>query len=143
MRVFFIILFLLPITLNAQPKLSGTWKGIITQNEGGWRSNYDFELVIDQDGKTFSGRSIVRIDDIYAVMEMQGEISNDAFVRFQESRIMESKSVEGIEWCIKRGQLLLKQEEDGWKLEGFWQGSTSFSTCIPGKIFLKKVKPRA
>ena len=76
-------------------------------------------------------------------MELKGEITNGKHVRFQEIRILDFKTAEGIEWCVKRGQLLLIMDEDGWRLEGFWQGTTSFSNCIPGKILLKKTKARA
>lgn len=137
----FLCLLLLP--LSAQTNLSGTWKGIITQDEGGYRSTYDFELVIKQDGNKISGKSYVRIDDIFAVMELEGEFSGGVIFRFQETAIIDSKKFEGLEWCVKRGQLLFKQDKEGLKLEGFWQGVTEFSTCIPGKIFLKKANPRA
>jgi len=132
-----------PLLLAGQTNLSGTWKGIITQDEGGYRSTYDFELVIKQDGNKITGRSFVRIDDIFATMELEGEFSAGVIFRFQETAIVDSKKFEGLEWCVKRGQLLFKQDKEGWKLEGFWQGVTEFSTCIPGKIFLKKANPRA
>ena len=137
------LLLFLPFLLGAQTNISGTWKGIITQDEGGYRSNYDMELVLKQEGDKITGRSTVRVDDIFAVMELEGEITSGGYLRFQESQIVDSKKAESLEWCIKRGQLLLKFEKDEWKLEGFWQGATSFSTCIPGKIFLKKSKVRA
>ena len=137
------LILCLPILLTAQNNVSGTWKGIITQDEGGYRSTYDMELVLKQDGNKVTGRSTVRVDDIFAVMVLEGEITGGGYFRFQESQIVDSKRAENLEWCIKRGQLLLKAEKDEWKLEGFWQGSTSFSQCIPGKIFLKKTVPRA
>lgn len=145
MKPFFsLLLFLLPFLALAQtPNISGTWKGIITQDEGGYRSTYDLELVLKQEGNKVTGRSYVRVDDIFAVMELEGEFSGGVFFRFQESQIVDAKKFEGLEWCIKRGQLLLKQEKDTWKLEGFWQGNTNVSTCIPGKIYLKKATPRA
>ncbi|MFZ2900759.1 MAG: hypothetical protein WA004_19150 [Saprospiraceae bacterium] len=132
-----------PLLLAGQINLSGTWKGIITQDEGGYRSTYDFELVIKQDGNKITGRSFVKIDDIFATMELEGEFSGGVIFRFQETAIVDSKKFDGLEWCVKRGQLLFKQDKEGWKLEGFWQGVTEFTTCIPGKIFLKKANPRA
>jgi len=137
------ILIFLPLLLAAQTNISGTWKGIITQNEGGYRSTYDMELVLKQDGNRVTGQSIVRVDDIYASMNLEGEITAGGYFRFLETAIVESKKVENLEWCIKQGQLLIKFEKDEWKLEGFWQGATSFGPCIPGKIFLKKMVPRA
>lgn len=137
------LVFFFPLLLSGQINLSGTWKGIITQDEGGYRSTYDFELIIKQDGNKITGRSFVKIDDIYASMELEGEFSGGVIFRFQETAIVDSKKFDGLEWCVKRGQLLFKQDKEGWKLEGFWQGVTEFSTCIPGKIFLKKANPRA
>jgi len=144
MKTSYLFLFLfLPFFMAGQTNISGTWKGIITQNEGGYRSNYDMELVLKQDGNKVTGRSTVRVDDIYAIMDLEGEIISDGYFRFQERQIIEAKTAESLEWCIKRGQLLLKFEEDEVKLEGFWQGMTSFSACIPGKIFLKRSVSRA
>ena len=144
MKTYFLALFaFLPILLGAQTNISGTWKGIITQDEGGFRDTYDMELFLKQEGTRITGRSTVRVDDIFAVMELEGEITEGGYFRFMEIQIVESKKIETIEWCIKRGQLLVKHEKDEWKLEGLWQGTTSFSSCIPGKIFLKKMVPRA
>lgn len=144
MKSFLNLLFCcLPLLLGAQNNITGTWKGIITQDEGGYRTNYDMELVLKQEGDKITGRSTVRVDDIFAVMDLEGEMVSGGYFRFQEKAIVDFKKVEGLEWCIKRGQLLLKFEKDEVKLEGFWQGTTSFSTCIPGKIFVKKMSPRA
>lgn len=140
---FLFLLFSLPVLLGAQTNISGTWKGIITQDEGGYRSTYDMELILKQEGDRVTGRSIVRVDDIYAEMDLEGEITSGGYFRFQETQIVESKKAENIEWCIKRGQLLVRYDKDEVKLEGFWQGITSFSTCIPGKIFLKRSTIRA
>ncbi len=137
------LLLFLPILLAGQINLSGTWKGIITQDGGGYRSTYDFEMIIKQDGNKITGRSLVKVDDIHATMELEGEFSGGVIFRFQETAIIDSKKFEGLEWCVKRGQLLFKQNKEGWKLEGFWQGVTEFNACIPGKISLKKVNPRA
>jgi len=123
--------------------LSGLWKGTITQNEGGYRSTYDLELYIFQDGKEISGRSYVMVDNIYAEMVIEGDVKANLYLKIRDTHILDHQEREGMEWCIKDYQLLLKREGELLRLEGLWQGSTSFSTCVPGKINLKKVSPRA
>lgn len=142
-RLLLALIAFLPLLLGAQADISGTWKGIITQNEGGFRANYDFEMVIKQEGKKITGRSYVRLDNIFCTMELEGEMGRKGYFRFKETRMVDSKKIEGLEWCIKRGQLLLNTDDEVWKLEGFWQGDTEYSSCIPGKVFLKKSVPRA
>ncbi|MEO1628416.1 MAG: hypothetical protein AAFV25_24935, partial [Bacteroidota bacterium] len=58
-------------------------------------------------------------------------------------RMIDYKVRDGMEWCDKRYQLVLKREEDDWVIEGYWQGDTNFSACVPGRIFLRKTSPRA
>jgi hypothetical protein len=137
-------LLMLSLCLFGQENVSGKWSGTITQNEGGYRSSYEFEMFIQQDGNKISGRTFVYVDDIHAEMKFSGEIHSGIYVRFQESEMVDFKKFEGMEWCIKKGQLILKKSGGGpWELEGFWQGNTTFSNCIPGKVHLTQVTPRA
>ena len=129
--------------LLAQSNISGQWFGTITQNEGGFRSKYDFELYLFQEGNKIKGRSYVYVDNIYAVMELIGELQGGQYLKFKEIKMVDFSEMEGMEWCIKQAQLFLKLEHKTMRLEGNWQGDTSFGTCIPGKIFLKKTIPRA
>ena len=141
--VLIIVLSLCTFTAFGQVNWSGSWVGTITQDEGGYRSKYDFEIFLQQDGSTVRGRSFVYVDNIYAEMELVGEIHSGLYLRFKEQEIIDYKKFEGMEWCVKKGQLLLKKGKNGWLLEGFWQGNTTFSDCIPGKVYLEKKVPRA
>ncbi|MEL6717547.1 MAG: hypothetical protein AAFP82_02440 [Bacteroidota bacterium] len=127
----------------AQGNFNGLWKGTITQNDGGYKSNYDFELYLHQDGKTVYGRSYVFDGELYAEMELKGEVYNDNYLRFQETKIVDHTIGENMEWCIKRGQLLLSYKKNDAYISGLWKGKTSFSDCIPGRIELKKEILRA
>ena len=138
--LFFFFLFP-PVFFFAQPDVSGNWVGIITQKEGGYRSKYKFELFLFQNGDEISGRSYVYVDDIYAEMILKGKIEED-LLTFYETKIIEFKEFEGMEWCIKNGKLRLLKSGNNWKLEGLWEGVTSFGACIPGKVFLQKIVPR-
>ncbi|MEN0051244.1 MAG: hypothetical protein AAF806_29535, partial [Bacteroidota bacterium] len=128
---------------TAQGDFNGLWKGIITQNDGGYKSNYDFELYLHQDGNTVYGRSYVFDGDIYAEMELKGEIYNNNYLRFQEIKIVDHTIGKDMEWCIKRGQLLLSYKDNHAYISGLWKGKTSFSDCVPGRIELKKEIMRA
>lgn len=144
MKYFFFFLFiLLSFSSLGQDDLSGLWKGRITQNEGGYAPNYTFEIFIKQDGDKISGRSYVFVDEIYASFDISGSIHSSIYLELKDSEILENKVNEGMEWCLKKYQLVFKKKEGKFHLEGFWQGKTSFSTCIPGKVFLEKQVPRA
>lgn len=123
--------------------LTGSWVGTITQDEGGYRSVYEFEMYLKQEGDEIIGRSYVYVDNIYAEMELKGELHSGFFFRFQETKMLDYEKFEGMEWCIKKGQLLIKLDKDQWIMDGYWQGNTSFSDCIPGKVKLRRIKPRA
>lgn len=137
-----LLLCFLFLGLEAQD-LNGYWKGTITQNEGGYRSEYVLELWIYQKEDSIIGKSYVFVDNIYAEMEISGSIHSDVYLQIKDDKIISHEELEGMEWCIKSYQLLLKQTGGVMRLEGHWQGITSFSSCIPGKIYLKKSIPRA
>ena len=125
--------------------LLGTWRGVITQDAGGYASEYKFELfLVQEDNKSFSGRSYVSLEDIHATMEVQGELIGNQTFTFKEIKIIDELSKEGMEWCYKNGFLILSQEDNIIKLEGPWSGKTKDgSSCIAGEILLKRVSPRA
>ena len=144
MRGFSLVLFLFVCTFClAQEDVSGSWTGKITQNDGGYRKNYKFELYLIQNGSQLSGRSYVYFDDIYAEMSLKGYINAANELWFSELEIVDFRELRGMEWCIKNGKLQLKKIGNHWKLEGFWKGNTSFGECIPGEVFLERVVPRA
>lgn len=124
--------------------VSGEWRGKITQNEGGYRSEYIFELYLVQTGNKVRGRSYVYVDDLYAIMDLKGEIKGGSMLYIEETRIVDFLEIEDGEWCIKESQLLIKYKDGKLHLNGYWQGkSLKEGPCIPGKISLSKKKPRA
>ena len=142
----FIITFLIIFYFNsclAQEELNGYWKGKITQEDGGYIPEYTFELFIIQKGDSLSGRSYVYVDSIYAEMNVKGKVHSGIFLELKDEIILDHEELQGMEWCIKKYQLMLKKKDNTFHLEGHWQGETSFSSCIPGKIFLQKKVPRA
>ncbi len=134
------------VTTNAfsQEKWEGAWEGTLTQDEGGLWSTYFMELYLKKvDGKVV-GRSDVRVDNIYIVMDIDGESFNEMFITLKDDQIIKDKKskIVAFDWCFKKYQLILKK--DGDVLEGFWEGVTKNGvTCVPGKIFLRRKTPRA
>jgi hypothetical protein len=144
----FFLFSLLALLINPVPqqensKLAGQWVGYITQDEGGYRTKYDFELYLYQQGRNIEGRSYVYVDNIFAEMTLTGRLKASVYVEFKESEIVDSRQFDGMEWCLKNAQLVLRRKGQEWIMEGYWQGLTSFSDCIPGKVYLTKVIPRA
>lgn len=123
--------------------LTGLWIGTITQDEGGYRPEYTFEIYLNQDGEAVTGRSYVFVDKIYAVMNLRGSLHSKLYLNLKDEKILDHKVDNGMEWCMKKYQLVLKNKDGVFHLEGFWQGDTTFSTCIPGKVRLTKTEPRA
>ncbi len=137
-----------PAALYAQEKtslqnISGHWKGIITQEEGGYRTEYKFELFIRIKDNKIVGRSYVFVEDLNAEMEITGAIRNNSEIYLRDIKIIGHREHPGMEWCLRQLFLSYQVENEKITLEGRWQGKTSFSTCTPGKVKLTKVDPRA
>lgn len=135
-----LLLLMLPALLPAQFDFTGTWEGVLTQDEGGYASEYVFKLYLKQDGLKVSGRSFVKVGEIYAEMELKGRLIGDKVVHLEETEVLKHWKYDGMEWCYKKLDLFIVADE---KLEGPWTGHTGQSACIPGKILLRRTSPRA
>lgn len=114
--------------------LSGFWTGVITQDEGGYRSEYHFELRLWQEGDVIRGESRVAFDNSHATMTLEGKVMGKRVVYIKDTSIIESRIDADFHWCIKSLQLVYKKRGSTRRLEGRWQGNTAFATCIPGNI---------
>lgn len=123
--------------------ISGHWKGKITQDDGGYRPEYILEMWLVQKGDSITGKSFVFVDNIYAEMNISGSLAGGFYLRLKDEHIVSHEVLQGMEWCFKTYQLLVKNKENNLTIEGTWDGKTSFSKCIPGKIYLKRIIPRA
>ncbi len=145
MKKLLLIFFLLPNinSLTVAQKISGTWEGIITQEEGGILGEYTFKIFIkvDEDGNV-KGTAYVKADaiDIYAIMGFNGKF-NGEYIDIREDEILREKRVDDIFWCLKDYRLQLLSAGT-LRLEGEWSGYTNTGACIPGRIYLKKSAPR-
>lgn len=141
--LYFIVSFLYSFALTAQGgSFSGFWTGYLTQEEGGYRPKYRFELTIDQTGSTFKGISFYSVDKLFAEMKVEGNISENT-LQFKETGLARHTQAKDISWCLKWGELKRSQRGRNWVLEGSWQGKSDTGPCIPGKIYLVKRGPRA
>ncbi len=142
-HILFVVMLFVSGEIVAQNNLSGTWEGTIEQTKGDLHSEFDLTMKIVQSGNEIIGRSTIQIDGMFVEMEIRGSVHSGVFTQIDDTRIIDSKEKDGIEWCDKSYQLVYKLKDKQKVLEGHWQGKTSFSTCTPGKIYLKKQVIRA
>ncbi len=148
MRLLYFILgftfFLSP--LAAQPEvLNGTWRGTLTQDDGGFAPSFDFGLVLEAKKGFIDGYSFVSVDDIGGEMDLIA-YWNDATqsIDVREEKIRKSVKPTSLEWCYKKMRLRLTYTGNGkFMLEGPWEGVSAAGVCIPGYVRLYKSVPRA
>ncbi|MCB0643845.1 MAG: hypothetical protein KDC44_19490, partial [Phaeodactylibacter sp.] len=75
--------------LGQSMDLSGHWKGTITQNPGGFKTIYDFEVVLKQEGEKITGVSYVLVDTIFAKMSLSGALDSEEYFNFEELEIID------------------------------------------------------
>ena len=126
----------------AQP-IAGKWYGKITQIEGGYSENYDFELNLTQ-GRKISGESYAYIPKTLSVkIGIRGFIDRDT-IRLSESLydIRERRVPPNWEACIKNLNLKYYKQGNDEFLKGVWNGISmeDGSDCLPGEIILSRSK---
>lgn len=139
---FFLLLIFFTESTAAQDQFLGNWVGVITQDEGGYRTTYDFELYLKTEDKLITGRSYVYVDEIYAEMALTGFALGEDMLHFTESRVVRSRKLPELEWCLKGAALKLQRKGSGWELRGRWEGTSNGGNCIPGEIIVRKVVPK-
>lgn len=96
--------------------VTGEWTGFLVQPD----RIFSFEVSLSQQGSSIVGTSTIRrIDGYYAIMNLQGSVSDD-IVHIEETEIIESTSSSGWRWCLKIMDLSLKEEYSALVLEGEW-----------------------
>ncbi len=134
------ICFLACLSAQNNP-FDGYWTGYLTQETGGFRPKYYFELKLEQKGNRVTGTSYSSVEDIYAEMTVSAMINGDELV-LKEDKILRYTRLEDMAWCFKRCVLKLNKKGGTWRLEGSWSGNSPFGPCIPGKVFLVKTVPK-
>ncbi len=131
------------LAVETYPSLEGKWQGTLTQEEGGYQKNYHFTLEIHQNGRLINGRSQVSINQLFAEMKIKGQLIKPGVFEFSEIQILNMAKEAGMDWCYKHGFMRLERIGDHWRLAGEWSGFSEFGACVPGKIFLRKQRPKA
>ncbi|MCB0635142.1 MAG: hypothetical protein KDC54_00915 [Lewinella sp.] len=135
-------LVVLPDLVGQPATLNGQWAGQLTQDEGGYRSVYDFEVyLIKVAGNTYQGRTYVWTDGVYGEMSFTGQLYGDV-LHLQETEVVYSRKPTDLSWCLKALQLRLVKRRNDWYLEGPWQGISGYGPCVPGHIVLKRIVPQ-
>lgn len=131
------------ITMNAQaPPLGGQWLGTLTQEQGGYRESYSFEIYLTEKGDVYAGRTYVYAPNVLGVLSFSGQ-KRGAVLYLKEKELLISRKPSDLSWCFKTMQLRLVQRSGEWFLEGPWQGTSDYGVCIPGWLSLKRIPPQA
>ena len=124
--------------------ITGYWSGELTQADGGFTPSYIFSMHIKVDGDIVTGQAVVSTTDtLTATMEFTGTIHKGGYLSIQETNLVEGSKMTTYEWCLKQYSLYFRTKEDDHFLVGFWTGVSETSTCVPGKIKLKRRPDRA
>ncbi len=123
--------------------LSGEWEGHITQEDFSGITEYEIYLKLNLKGEIIEGKSFVFDGDTYAEFKIQGDIKSGLFLTFIDIEKIQFVDIPGAEWCFKKYQLVVQRKAQSIELNGTWRGHTTFSDCVPGKIYLKRCVKRA
>lgn len=124
-------------------ELKGDWVGYLTQEHMTQSlSFYEFGLKVEDLGKgNYKGKSYIATegDNWSAIgeMEFQAQWSNNLWI-YKETKIIQQKLPQNIEWCIKNCNFQLKIKQDSLILEGRWKGKANSNDCNPGYIRISK-----
>jgi hypothetical protein len=141
MKIAFLLLILLiSLTVSAQ-NISGKWFGKLSQDPGGYRNLYDFELdLIVDSGITGSSYAYIPYT-IEARIGLTGYIDGDS-IRLRESKYSIEDEMIPAGWvmCIKNLHLNYFKLDDKEFLRGRWSGVDKEEgySCIPGLIILAR-----
>lgn len=137
---FFVLIFITKNGILAQKSFHGNWEGEITTEKNGQTINsFEINLQINQEGDSVKVRSWIMYQELKAVFWSEGYIKKKTLY-LNDLRLIEADALPLGEWCHKRILLKYSNQRDFELIEGTWQGNTSFSTCSPGKIKLRKIK---
>ena len=119
----------------SQDSIDGFWSGVLTQNSGGYASEYEFSLTLDQYENFVSGVARVSVNDIQSEINLTGTRLPNGSWRLEEDRINFSRQPKHLEWCLKTYEIRMSTSTSGKvMLIGPWWGFSKSASCIPGRI---------
>ena len=129
------------VSVNAQrgQDLSGSWSGILLQNEGGFADQFELYFDVEQIGLSMQGKAYVRLGELMAEMKISGYQTPAGSWRLTETKILRNnKAGLQVSWCMKQYDLRVDYRDGELVLTGPWWGSSEYGACVPGSITLKR-----
>lgn len=142
MKCFLFILFSMLSQGVLSQNISGKWLGKITQGPGGYSQLYDLEFNLSQK-KNIWGNSYAWMGNTVRIrIGFSGKMEGDT-VKLYESLDWIREDIVPWDWvaCIKKYELVYRQESGYEYLEGTWDGISKDDPneiCIPGRVILSR-----
>ncbi len=138
----FLVLFVLsPAIGRAQisEDISGTWSGLLLQNEGGFADQFELYFDVEQIGLSLKGTAYVKLGELQAEMKLRGYQTANGNWRLSETEVIrDNKAGLEVSWCIKEYDLRVDYRQGELVLTGPWWGNSQYGPCVPGSITLKR-----
>ena len=143
MRYLLFLLLMLSCTAWASAQvsedLSGTWSGLLLQNEGGFADKFELYFDLEQIGLAVKGTAFVKLGELQAEMKLSGYRTPAGSWRITETKILRNnKAGLAISWCMKEYDLRIDYRKGELVLTGPWWGNSEYGPCIPGSITLRR-----
>ena len=133
----------LPSSAQELSSVEGQWIGTLTQEQGGYRDQYAFEVYFQTDSNgQLVGKTYVWSPGVLGVFSFSGQ-KRGQVLYLSEKELHYSRKPEDLSWCFKTMQLRVVRRGSDYYLEGPWQGTSDYGICIPGWLSLRWVPPRA
>jgi hypothetical protein len=134
----------LSTTFAQRDTLTGFWKGVLTvEKDEQILAEYDVFFSFTEENDSIVGFSTIVYKNLAAKLSFKATRKNDDILEIKEINIIKADALSAGEWCVKNITLKRFFEKDKVVWRGEWTGKTSFSDCVPGKIYLKKAVQRA
>lgn len=127
------------VSAQVHQDLSGSWTGLLLQNEGGFSDRFELYFDIEQIGISLRGTAFVKLGALEAEMKLSGYQTASGSWRITETEILRNnKAGLAVAWCMKEYELWVDYQKDALVLTGPWWGSSEYGPCVPGSITLKR-----
>ncbi len=136
-----VLLLFLSVHLRGQQTqdISGTWSGLLLQNEGGFADRFELFFNLEQIGLSLKGTAFVKLGELQAEMKLSGFQTPDGSWRISEIGILRNnKAGLQVSWCLKEYDLRVDYHDGELILTGPWWGNSEYGPCVPGSITLRR-----
>ncbi len=124
--------------------LSGLWEGILTvENDEKILSRYHIFFSFSEENGSITGASTIVYQEFSAKLSFSATLKNKETLEIKELEIVKADTLPSGEWCVKNITMKRFFEKNKVIWRGEWKGKTSFSDCLPGKIYLIRAAQRA